>query len=503
MEVLAQKRDPIEGALESLIKIVGRYIGDAGWGWRKLRDPDKRYRIGLGISVGIAVIAWFLRREILHLQLPAPVLNYALLAALLLSPILYLQIIGGPMKQMAQGFRESFMGIGFVGRDKKPPMLLHHQEKEKLLTMRFRSNIPLEKWRSEQGILETALDVTITRIDPSKSKRVVEIGAISSAYKIPEDIHWEESFASEKSSVVVLGESALGPVTVDLNRNPHILAGGETGSGKSVLLRLILNQLIRKNARVFMVDFKGGVEFGIQYERFGPVVTEHEQALEMFEMLVVENKARLETFRSAEVKNIDEYNRKTGANLCRCAVVIDEVAEMTDRTGCSKETKAILEQIEGKVSTLARLARATGINLFLGTQRPDAKVVTGQIKTNVPVRISGRFADNAASEIVLGNTQATKLPDIKGRFLFKAGPDTVQFQAYYFDDDTMLPKTDMSPGDLLTESEGSVAPKLSLVKEPEDYLRDELDDDDLFEEEDPEEGACTKEVLDLNFDFKD
>ena len=78
----------------------------------------------------------------------------------------------------------------------------------------------------------------------------------------------------------------------------------------------------------------------------------------------------------------------------------------------AKEEKQIYEQIEGKLSTLARLSRATGINLFMGVQRPDANVLTGQIKNNIPVRISGRFADKTASEIVLGNTDAVNLPDI-------------------------------------------------------------------------------------------
>ncbi len=97
-----------------------------------------------------------------------------------------------------------------------------------------------------------------------------------------------------------------------------------------------------------------------------------------------------------------------------------------------------MEVIEGYTSSIARLSRATGINLVLGIQRPDANVLTGQIKNNIPIRISGRFADNSASEIVLGNTMAVDLPDIKGRFLYRLGNEIVPFQAYYFDDDTML-----------------------------------------------------------------
>ena len=105
---------------------------------------------------------------------------------------------------------------------------------------------------------------------------------------------------------------------------------------------------------------------------------------------------------------------------------------------------------------MARLSRATGINLFLGVQRPDANVLTGQIKNNIPVRMCGRFADKAASEIVLNTTAATALPDIKGRFLYLMGNELLEFQAYYFDDETMLhPVEGRTKGEMLIENPAS------------------------------------------------
>ena len=125
---------------------------------------------------------------------------------------------------------------------------------------------------------------------------------------------------------------------------------------------------------------------------------------------------------------------------------------MLDKKGVAKEEREIYEKIEGRLSTLARLSRATGINLFMGVQRPDANVLTGQIKNNIPVRISGRFADKTASEIVLGNTDAVNLPDIKGRFLYKVGNETIEFQSFYFDDETMLHEVCVDQGEMLTEA---------------------------------------------------
>ena len=210
--------------------------------------------------------------------------------------------------------------------------------------------------------------------------------------------------------------------------------------------------LFRSGSRVYMLDFKGGVEFGIDYERYGEVVTERTRALEIFTVLEEENTKRLALFRQMRVKNIVEYNRKTGQNLCRIGVFCDELAEMMDKKGAAKELKEQMEKIEGKISTLARLSRATGINLILGMQRPDANVLTGQIKNNIPVRISGRFADKTASEIVLGSTDACNIPDIKGRFIYKMGNEMQQFQAYYFDDETMLKDVEVEVGDMLADT---------------------------------------------------
>ncbi|MBO5094171.1 MAG: DNA translocase FtsK [Lachnospiraceae bacterium] len=315
----------------------------------------------------------------------------------------------------------------------------------------FRSNIPVEEWRNRKPLLETAFDCTILKIENGSSKKTVRVTTLPSDFKIPAKLEWSDEYIKKASGVVTLGKSALEEIIFDLNRVPHVLIAGETGSGKSVILRMILWQFINQGSRVYMFDFKGGVEFGLDYERYGEVVIERKRALKILEELEKENAKRLSLFREMRVKNIVEYNRKTKQNLCRIGVFCDEVAEMLDKKGAPKEIKEMMEKIEGKISTLARLSRATGINLILGMQRPDANVLTGQIKNNIPVRISGRFADKTASEIVLGTTDAVNLPDIKGRFLYKVGNVTEEFQAYYFDDETMLKDVFAEVGDMLTD----------------------------------------------------
>ena len=411
--------------------------------------------IGLGIALLITVGARLFRDKILNqdiypIEIPYVVCQiiYGLLLA---GPVLYLYILGcGQGKDM--DYEKLLAEINFVGKDGKCPKFCGCREKDKKKILYFHSFIPVNEWIAAKPRLETVLDCTILKIEYGKSKRLVQLTTLPADFRIPEMVDWKEEYCSHKKGTLTIGQSALGNISFDLNKVPHVLAAGETGSGKSVILRCMLWQMIQQGSRVFMIDFKGGVEFGKKYERFGEVITDRERALKILDMLVQENAYRLQLFRDLEVKNLAEYNRKTGQNLCRIGVFTDEIAEMLDKKGVAKEDRQIYEALEGRLSTLARLSRATGINLFLGVQRPDANVLSGQIKNNIPVRICGRFADKTASEIVLGNTAAVSLPEIRGRFFYKVGNETIEFQAFYFDDDTMLQDVNVEIGDMLTEA---------------------------------------------------
>lgn len=113
----------------------------------------------------------------------------------------------------------------------------------------------------------------------------------------------------------------------------------------------------------------------------------------------------------------------------------DEVAEILDKTGLTKEQKDKVSLIESKLSVIARQGRAFGIHLILSTQRPDANILSGQIRNNIDCRVCGR-ADNVLSQIILDSTAAAEqIPkDAAGRFLLHDG--TI-FQAFWFDDTDM------------------------------------------------------------------
>ena len=443
----------IEDGLNNFINGFGRFIKNFSvgvfYGTKKLKN--KNFLIGFIITICIMFLTIKFKSDIA--TIPNVIWRYITYYGLLLSPLLYLKIISGFGMRAGKILVERLNQYKFYGVDGKLPVFLGQTKDDfGLDIIKFQAAIPLKTWKASRDELESLFNKTIVSIDQDTRKDRVILRTIPGTAVIPEKILWDDKYINYDDGVVVIGRNAIREISFDLNKTPHVLSAGETGSGKSVILRAMLWQLLKKGCRAYMIDFKGGVEFGKAYEKYGQVITEKEEALAILSMLTKENAKRLNLFREMEVKNLYEYNEKTNSNLCRVVVIVDELAELLDSTGLSKEEKELLAGIEKELSTLARLSRATGINLLLGVQRPDAKVITGQIKSNVPVRICGRFADNSASEIVLSNTRAKDLKDIKGRFLIKLGADTEEFQAYYFDDKVHLKDININRGGLLIEN---------------------------------------------------
>lgn len=444
----------LESIIRTIVLLILKVFKSLFYGIKKL-NKMVNIVVLLG-TVVISIMTVFFKGEIIKIRFTADMpqyVAYIIYYCLLLSPLIYIILLGNAGDRKQEEYKRKFQEIGFKARDGKCPYLISKKNDcDKRTIYIFKSGIPLSDWKSKKEALETVLNCTILKFEAGSNKKIVKLTTVSSDYKLSTKMNWSDEYLQKPDGEITVGVSVLSQITFNLNRLPHVLAAGETGSGKSVLLRSCLWQMILKGSKVFMIDFKGGVEFGKKYEQYGEVIMDRERALQVLTMLVEENQYRLQLFRDLEVKNLYEYNQKTGQNLCRIGLFCDEIAQMLDKKGVEKEEKVIYEKIEGKFSTLARLSRATGINLFLGVQRPDANILTGQIKNNIPVRICGHFQDKSASEIVLGNTAATNLPDIQGRFLYKVGNETVEFQSYFFDDDTMLKDIEVETGDMLTEA---------------------------------------------------
>jgi len=301
--------------------------------------------------------------------------------------------------------------------------------------MEFEANgIPKSVWETKRELIEAALNLHIVKVTEGKDKRRTLLHTVPARTNLPTVAYWKDEYMNNDSFILTLGESLLGAVTVNLAKVPHILLGGSTGSGKSVLLKSLIMQCVKKGAVVCVADFKGGVDFPEVCHRKCRMVFENTDLFELLTSLGDELERRKTVFRDEGCSNIDEHNKINGDSLSRIIFACDEVAEVLDKNGLSKEDKELVSRIEGKLSIIARQGRAFGIHLILATQRPDANILTGQIRNNIDCRICGR-ADNVLSQIILDNTNAAgQIPkDAQGRFIRHDG--TV-FQGYLFDEIT-------------------------------------------------------------------
>lgn len=332
--------------------------------------------------------------------------------------------------------REGLQRVGLVNHAGEAPVLLSKRPDKnnpRLTVWEFDPcGIPLNEWEDRQTRIETALDITIARMNWAEGRKIIRVYAVPAACELSALLRWEDKYLSPESFVLVLGEGLLGPVTVNLANIPHILLGGSTGSGKSVLLKLLLMQALHKGAEVYIADFKGGVDFPKVWHKKCHICIREDTLLYVLNQLTAVLEYRKGRLAETGCPDLDAYNEATDENLPRLVFACDEVAEVLDRTGRSKEDKELLAQIENRLATLARLGRAFGIHLILATQRPDANILPGQIKNNLDFRVCGR-ADTTLSQIILDNSSAAdQIPkDARGRFI--TGDGTV-FQAYLFDE---------------------------------------------------------------------
>lgn len=341
--------------------------------------------------------------------------------------------LGSPRGAVA--VQNGLLRAGVVNHAGEPPCLLRRYpdpDNPALTILEFDVNgVPRSMWEDKQADIETALNLYIAQYRGGADNRRLLLYTVPADGGLPTCLPWSDDYLSSRTFELVVGVGLAGPVTVNLADISHMLIGGATGSGKSVLLRCLLYQARCKGAGIYIADFKGGVDYAGQFWRdLCNLVLDEDSLLECLSGLVDDLNVRKHMFLDAHCKNIDEYNRKNPTSLERIIFACDEVAELLDKTGLGKEGKERVDKIIGYLSTIARQGRAFGIHLILATQRPDANVIPGQIKNNVMGRACGA-SDNVLSQIILDNTDAADLipKELHGRFLLQDG--TV-FQGFWF-----------------------------------------------------------------------
>ncbi len=237
---------------------------------------------------------------------------------------------------------------------------------------------------------------------------------------------------SKSLLMMAIGKGVSGhPVAVDLEKMPHLLAAGTTGSGKSVALNAMILSLLYKatpeQVRMIMIDPKM-LELSV-YEDIPhlltPVVTDMKEAANALRWCVTEMERRYQLMATMGVRHISGYNKtikqaldsgepiidsafelidgqpaQTLTNLPFVVVIIDELADMMMVVG---------KQVEEMIARLAQKARASGIHLILATQRPSVDVITGLIKANIPTRMAFQVSSRVDSRTVLDQMGAEQL----------------------------------------------------------------------------------------------
>lgn len=317
-----------------------------------------------------------------------------------------------------------------------PVLIDRHKEDDTVEVLTFLNHgVYLAQFEDYREKLESALDINIVSVEQGTNNRTVRLRAVPASGALPAMLPWANRYLNNEDFVLVLGRGLAGLVTVNLATTPHILLGGSTGSGKSVLLKLLVMESIKKGAVVCVADFKGGVDYPAVWHEYCRFCFTLEELVPLLDELLAIFEERKRLFKNVGCANLGEYNAATNEDLPRYIFACDEVAEVLDKTGLNKEQKEQVAQVESRLATIARQGRAFGIHLILATQRPDANILAGQIKNNIDCRICGR-ADNVLSQIILDSTDAAdRIPKTsRGRFLLHDG--TV-FQAFLFDDKTI------------------------------------------------------------------
>ncbi|MCP1726734.1 S-DNA-T family DNA segregation ATPase FtsK/SpoIIIE [Natronospira proteinivora] len=287
----------------------------------------------------------------------------------------------------------------------------------------------------------SAISVRVVEVIPGKSVVGLEIPNEDRELVTLGEILKSEAYDASKSPLTLtLGKDISGrPMVTDLQKMPHLLIAGTTGSGKSVAINAMILSLLYKdtpeNMRLIMIDPKMlelSVYEGIPH-LLSPVVTDMKDAANALKWCVGEMERRYKLMAALGVRNLAGYNRKIRDARSRgepikdpfahqgmppdaapedlrepeeletmphIVVVIDELADMMMIVG---------KKVEELIARLAQKARASGIHLVLATQRPSVDVITGLIKANIPARIAFQVSSRVDSRTILDQMGAEAL----------------------------------------------------------------------------------------------
>lgn len=325
-----------------------------------------------------------------------------------------------------------------------------------------------------------AKDIRIEAPIPGKSAVGIEVpNSVVSMVTLREVIKRK---TSTNPLEVALGKDISGaPIMAELNKMPHLLVAGSTGSGKSVCINGIIVSILLNakphEVKLMMIDPKM-VELntynGIPH-LLSPVVTNPQKAADALQRVVNEMERRYDLFSATNTKNISAYNKyleRTAedpdkvSKMPYIVVIIDELADLM---------MVASKDVEASITRIAQMARAAGIHLIIATQRPSVDVITGIIKANIPSRIAFAVSSTTDSRTILDSGGAEKLLG-KGDMLFlpSGRSKPIRVQGAFLSDEEVHGVVDFVTSQMKANYDKSVILNQKEPKKEEVESEDEL-----------------------------
>lgn len=290
-------------------------------------------------------------------------------------------------------------------------------------TFRPAQGIKLSKISALQSDLSLALAAHPIRMEapiPGRSLVGIEIpNKVITKVRLRNILEQPDFAHNHMFLTLALGRDVAGnPVFADLEKMPHFLIAGATGTGKTISLNTIILSLLYRHSpellKFILIDPKR-VEFPVYNglpHLLSPVVVDAEKTVNVLRWAVNEMEKRFEILSEANARDIGLYNKKyVDEPMPFIIIVIDELADLMASHG---------REVEAAIVRLAQMARAVGIHLVVATQRPSVEVITGLIKANITSRIAFQVASQVDSRTILDGAGAEKLLG-NGDMLFLSG----------------------------------------------------------------------------------